>query len=84
MNKININKKSIVIVFLITILCVIAVFMNIFQKQNDDFDVSSNDEIQNFTNNMEESKQPNNEDNYIYVHIIGEIKNAGIVKLHER
>ena len=84
MNKININKKSIIIVFLITVLCVFAVFMNMFRKQNDKFDLSSNDEIQNITNNEEEPKQGNNEENYIYVHIIGEVKNAGIVKLNER
>ncbi len=86
MNKININKKSIIILFLIILLCIIVVFISMSKKEKDNFVVSESDEIQGISNknDTENKKQENNENDYIFVHIIGEIKNPGIVEIHER
>ena len=87
MIKLNFNKK-IIIFFSVIILILGFVFLTIQNNKNNDFTINTNDE-NNFIsaeNTVEKNNKTvdNEKEKIIYVHIIGEVVNPGLVKLNER
>ncbi len=92
MHKIVI-KKNIFLAFFCIVFFIIVIFIMCINSKKSDFIISNNEEeniLFDDTNNTKEnvdSKKNTDigkEENCIYVHIIGEVNNAGLIKLEER
>ena len=85
MNEILKNKK-LVIIFIIAFL-VTAFFVVFMNKKNDSQDEFLDSNVENITEiskTNDEENESSGEDEYIYIHILGEVKNQGFLKLPER
>lgn len=83
MNNLNFKQKIIIGIMVIILIVFGIIFTIINNKKNSEYPIQN---IDNNTNILNDNISENNitEDNYIYVHIIGEVLNTGIIKLKER
>ena len=81
------SKKYVIASFIGFILLIIIGFFMFQSRRNNSFNFDNSLEFQentNITNNSESEKNEDTKEEFIYVHIIGEVKNCGLIKLHER
>lgn len=87
MNNLNFKQKIIIGIMAIILIVFGIIFTIINNKKNSEYSIQNIDNNTNILNdNISENNitEDNCEDNYIYVHIIGEVLNTGIIKLKER
>lgn len=87
MNNLNFKQKIIIGIMVIILIVFGIIFTIINNKKNSEYSIQNIDNNTNILNdNISENNitEDNCEDNYIYVHITGEVLNTGIIKLKER